>query len=607
MFKKRFARLTQIVTGQRGSDDEDVFTLGTGLSWLEKFVHFWMLVVQSFVRNRCPIRASALSYSTLLALIPMMAVALSVTSSLLKSEGEDEIFRFIDQIVANVMPQVTVKTNVFSETASAPATQTVGSEPAPGGSDSTTDAASVTLTDGVTATNGIVAAVSTNAPLATDTQVIAAQRDAARYIHNFIQTTQSGTIGVSGMIVLVFVGIFMLSRIEETFNDIWGVTCGRNWFVRVVQYWAVLTLGPLLLAAALALMGGPHLQSTREVMDKTALGQFLFQLLPLVVLWLAFASFYKLVPNTKVNFSAALAGGALAGTLWLVNNMVGFLYVSRVVTYSKIYGSLGLVPVFMAGLYLSWLILLLGAQVAYAFQNRASYLQDRLAENVNQRGREFVALRLMTCIGQRFQRGLPPPNITQISTELGIPSRLVQQVLQVLIAARLVVEVARGESAYAPARPLETINAHQILAAMRSSTGQELVTRDEPVRAEVLGEFARIQEAEKAAAKSVTMLALVSRAQAALQLSIPVEESDRAMVTTLAPPAKTVEAASKPAIVVTPIIEATPTPPPKPPKTKPIQHDQVEVETHQSGGRQDAAPDTPTANSAGGSNESFPL
>jgi membrane protein len=239
--------------------------------------------------------------------------------------------------------------------------------------------------------------------------------------------------------------------------------------------------------------------------------------LSLVVLWFAFALFYYLVPNTKVRFNAALVGGIIGGTVWHVNNLFGFLYVSRVVSNSKIYGGLGLVPVFMAGIYFSWYVLLFGAQIAYAFQNRALYFQERIAENVNQRGREFVALRLLTCIGQRFQRGLRAPTSQQMSDELCIPSRLVQQVLQTLIAAHLVIEVSGAESGYTPGRPLEQINAHHILQAMRAR-GQELLTRNEPVREEVYGEFARIQDAEKQAASSITMLALVHRADARLEL-----------------------------------------------------------------------------------------
>ncbi len=227
----------------------------------------------------------------------------------------------------------------------------------------------------------------------------------------------------------------------------------------------------------------------------------------------------KLVPNTKVDFGAALVGGSLAGVSWHIYNQLGFLIASRAVSASTIYGSLFILPLFMGGLYMGWLTILFGAQVAYAFQNRAAYLQDKLAENVNQRGREFVALRLMTCIGQRFNRGQKPVTIREISTELGIPSKLVQQVLQTLLAAHLVVEIAGTEAGYSPARPLDTINCHHVLLAMRATHGQEPATRDEPVRVEVLGEFARIQAAEREVASSVTMLALVNRAQVRLELA----------------------------------------------------------------------------------------
>jgi membrane protein len=239
------------------------------------------------------------------------------------------------------------------------------------------------------------------------------------------------------------------------------------------------------------------------------------------MLWLTFSAFYKLVPNTKINWTAALAGGGVCAVLWHVNNAINVLYVSRVVTNSKIYGSLGMVPVFMIGLYFSWLFLLLGAQFAYAWQNRAAYLQEKLAERVDQRGREFIALRLMTCVGQYFQAGEPAASVADMSATLGVPSRLTQQIMQTLRSAQLVSEVAGKNVAYLPARPLETITCHDILIALRTTHGQSLPRRDEPATNEVLGEFERIQSAERAAASSVTLLALVNRAQARLRLAAP--------------------------------------------------------------------------------------
>ncbi|HTV76124.1 MAG TPA: YhjD/YihY/BrkB family envelope integrity protein, partial [Candidatus Baltobacteraceae bacterium] len=392
---------------------------------------------------------------------------------------------------------------------------------------SPTNLVTAAITNSITGTNEI-ASVTNAPPAGTPVVSVSAQKATAKWIHEFVQNTQSGTLGMIGMLLFVYVAIRMLASIESTFNDIWGVARGRNWLWRIVLYWTAISLGPIAIVAALGLTGGPHLASTEGLVEKMPfIGSLIFQFLPLLILWLVFALLYLLVPNTKVKFDAAFVGGIVGGSLWYLNNVFGFLYVSRVVTYSKMYGSLGLVPVFMAGLYLSWLILLFGAQVAYAFQNRKSYLQEKLVENVNQRGREFIALRLMTCIGQRFQLGKPPVTIQEISTELGVPTKLAQQVLQTLIAARLIVETGGGEPAYAPARPLETINAHHVLLAMRAGSGQELLSRDEPVRAEIFGEFARIEEAEKQASSAITMLALVNRAQARLEISAPAPEPEK--------------------------------------------------------------------------------
>ena len=375
-----------------------------------------------------------------------------------------------------------------------------------------------------------------------------AQKQAAKYIHEFIRNTRSGTLGVTGAILLVLVGIRMLGSIESTFNDIWGVTRGRNWLSRIQIYCTGIVFGPLLLVGAAALTSGPHLKTTQKfITDMPVFGHIIFPTLTLITIWVMFTLFYQFIPNTKVRFRAALVGALVSGTVWHVNNLFGFLYVSRVVSNSRVYGSLGLVPVFMLGVYFSWYILLFGAQIAYAYQNRKLYLQERIAENVNQRGREFVALRLMTCIGQRFQRGLPPPSSQQMSDELSIPSRLVQQVLQTLIATHLVIEVSGLEPAYTPGRPLEQINAHHVLQAMRAR-GQELLTRDEPVREEVYGEFARIQAAEKLAASSITMLALVHRADARLELNPPARETE-------------------PLPVLVPAIKPTAAPEPMPPQT----------------------------------------
>ncbi len=503
--------------------DERLVTLDDRFSRTQRFILFWTLVWRSFVRNRCPVRASALSYTTLLSLIPLLAIMLGITGVFLRVEGEERIDRFIEQIIGSVVPPV-ARTNDPARAVE------VGAEPMASTNTEATATAPLVATYPPAETNAseggrgwaTIAALARSklAQLADDENVVDARKAAAKHINEFIQKTRSGTLGATGMVLLLWAVHSLLARIEETMNDIWGAPRGRNWLARVLNYWAAITLGPMVLAFGLGLASGPRFAGVRHFVESMPfISGLVFNLLPLLLLWLAFTFFYQLMPNTKVRFGAAAIGGLVGGALWLGNNLLGSLYISRVVTNFKIYGSLGLVPVFMLGLYFSWLILLFGAQVAYAWQNRQVYLQDRSAENVNQRGREFVALRLMTAIGQRFQRGSAPPSVPDLADELSIPTRLVQQVTQTLVTARLVNEVAGHETAYVPARPLETMNCHHILQAMRAAHGQELATRDEPARTEVFGEFARIQEAEKQAATAVTMLALVNRAQARLELT----------------------------------------------------------------------------------------
>jgi membrane protein len=467
--KRSLSRLVRIATGE----ENEISLAGR----LEHFIHFWFFVGKSFVQNRCLVRASALSYTTLLALIPLLAVAISVTSSLLRKEGEQEIYKAIDKFVSNVVPPATVT--------APPSSPSTNQESTPG-------------------TNTVVS------PMAAANARVTAQKLVAERIHEFIHNTRSGALGITGMALLVFVALSMLNSIEGTFNDIWGVERGRHWLMRMTRFWMAITLGPLLIAVGLSLAGSADLQATSTFLQAgPVIGRLILQAGTFMFIWIVFTLFYQFIPNAKVQFSAALAGGIAGGTLWHLNNLFGFLYVSRVVSNSAIYGSLGLIPVFMAGLYLSWAILLFGAQIAYAFQNRKVYLQEKVIETVGHRDREILALRLMTCIGRLFQKGKPPATLQELADELEIPTKLAQQVLQRMLDAQIVTEIS-GNGSYAPSRPLDAISVHDMLLAMRRSK-EELPPPGNPCAAEILGEFEKIEDTERTAASHVTLLALVQQ------------------------------------------------------------------------------------------------
>lgn len=510
--------------------------------------HFWVLVVKSFQRNRGPVRAAALAYTTVLSLIPVLAVVVSISTGFLQNDEGRTVRRLLDNFVAYVAPQLNL----------------IQGDEAEG---------------------------------AMNRQAVVDK------IQGYIETVNSGTLGLTAGVALVFIAIMVLSTVEATFNDIWGVNRGRTWSARVIQYWAAITLGPIFIVTAMALtsvattqekvpaeqlftnnvsfvtnvsvanLSAPQIPATNiavtnarsaekaeSILAKSIVpgtntlavstnvtamarpqkvsfwkrtknflaGSVLGPVLSFIVLSIFLTLLYRLMPATKVKWNAALVGGLVGGGLLQLNNILNVIYLSRVVQYSKIYGSIGAVPIFLLGLYFSWMIVLLGAQVAYAHQNRQAYLQEKQAESINQRGREFVALRLMTYIAQRFYLGERPPTRLFMSNALGIPSQLACQVLNSLVSAKLLVEASGDETGYTPGRPVDKITVEDILAAIRVGTGSELATADDPTRAVVREQYDRVVLAEMNAAGAVTLQSLVMRVATLPQTAVETKAAEAA-------------------------------------------------------------------------------
>jgi len=472
----------------------------------QRIAHFWLLVFKSFSRNRCPLRATALAYTTLLALIPLLAVSFGLISGFLSTKGPYETKKIIGQLVDAVVPQLKLldekRLQELEQSAKAAA------------ADAATNAAASSANSGGLEANPTNSVAGTDATAAAQRK-LTPREEAITRIDELISQASAKTLGFTGFVGLIFVAILLLSTIEGTFNDIWGVTRGRTWFRRVLQYWAMISLGPIAMFSVIYLVSTQYFKSSQEVVETLPfIGKWLIRASPFFLMSILFACLYKVMPNTEVKWRAALGGGFVGGSLWLMLNIANAMNVSRVVNMSKIYGTaLGIIPILLIGLYFSWLIMLFGAQVAYAFQNREVYLQEKKAESVNQRNREYVALRVITLIAQRFDQALKPPTLLEIATELSIPSRLAGRVLQPLVDAGLVLEVTSGknEVTYAPARPTESITCHDVLQTLRAGGGQELETRDEQSRPVVCAHFERIADAERQAASTVTVKDLVNQ------------------------------------------------------------------------------------------------
>ena len=190
-------------------------------------------------------RAAALSYTSLLALIPLLAVAISVTSSLLKSEGEEKIYSAIDKFVSDIMPPAVSNTNAASVSLNPESMPLVAMIP----------------TNSETAGTATNSVVETNRWWPPPAPKIAWPTRKRRRPGAFAISSRKPAAARSawpGRCLLIFVVFALLGRIEETMNDVWGVTRSRNWLTRIEHYWFAVGLVPTLLVAGLILATGPR-------------------------------------------------------------------------------------------------------------------------------------------------------------------------------------------------------------------------------------------------------------------------------------------------------------------------------------------------------------
>lgn len=680
------------------------------------FLRFCRFVLDGFIRNRCPLRAAALAYTTLLALIPLLAIVVGILTSMLKTDeakGEEMIEQFIETLVANVAPALDLvdraeeklkEENGGQENQNQNQNQNSGQDSSDSAEDTSgaeADSESQTAkSDALSGTNavesvpGVEEVQSTTATITDNsgeetsagdslnpeaTEVLAetsngvvdskepsaadmqfnGRKEVVSKIMDFIDNVNSGSLGVTGGITLILVAISLLSTIEGTFNDIWLTSRGRGIFDQMVNYWAAITLGPLLIAVAFT--SGPYLRSLeiwlakvpvkpqfseREVEDpmllarklapggqSTELANYLFNAFPadvqkqviewskinyptedqknrgtsdesrellrtsktvlssalneiissgaiysesrfsdvyldqvtqewlkknpensdlnrlnrllleqafpvslapthvsrlrsvleglaapFLILMTAFVLFYKFMPFAEVQWRAALVGGGVGAFLWQTNISFSVIYISKVVSDSRIYSGFGMLPLFLLGLYISWLIVLLGAQVTCTFQNRQVLFQQQQIHTLPQREREFVALWILAQIATCFDKGKAPPTEMELAGELDLSVNSLDPIMKRLKDEGILIELARKSPSFAPGRPLEKISCQDVLDCMRSSPNElpfdpENVKGHSDQSAILLSglrtSFESIVEAEKKVASQISILDLV--------------------------------------------------------------------------------------------------
>ncbi len=308
-------------------------------SLFRTFVRIVLITARGFQRNELALRAGALTYTILLSLVPLLAMS----TSLVKGLGGDNhlrqiVYEYIDTLEQNTTPAPPA----ISRMAAEPATEI----------DSTEERAA-TLTTHL--------------------------RSATDKLFNYVDKTNFTALGSIGVLFMLITIIMVFDTIEQAMNTIWQVQAGRSTLRKITDYLALLILMPFAMNigfAATTIIKNPVLLARIKPflpgLETIFLPVFLF-LLPILSITLALAIIYMVFPNTRVRPAPACIGALFAGSLWFATQNIYIGLQIGVSNYNAIYGSFATLPLFLLWLYLGWIFILTGAQVAFACQIRRNY------------------------------------------------------------------------------------------------------------------------------------------------------------------------------------------------------------------------------------------
>lgn len=464
-----------------------------------KVLRILSLIFNGIGSNKIISRAAALSYSSLIAMGPLLAIMFMVSSWILvKSEDSNLAMGQFMRVAAYVFPQLTVGQadeedsnqpnqgemleekfpEEFPETSEPLPESSATLSPDSASSDSdTTDPESKTAEKEEESTP-------TPELLTPDGEDLQINPEFLKLIENFVTPTRSGTITSIGAIILLFISIQLIISVETAFNQIWGVRRGREWSHRIVFYWAFISLGLVVTLVAVALLSAGTIVNMVQNLPfgETLLAviRWMAPLTSFVLLVGILTSFYRFIPNTAVNWGPALIGATVVALCLMLNNYFSFLYVQQVVRFQSLYGYTAIIPILMVGMYIFWIFILIGGQITYAVQNVDFLSKKEAWGNTSQTARETLALAILVIVARRFRECLEPVSIQDLAARLRAPGQVLNECLARLVDIRFLNQVASPNQEdrqifYQPARPLNRIYLNEFKEAFERH-GNNLAT-----------------------------------------------------------------------------------------------------------------------------------
>ena len=300
------------------------------------------------------------------------------------------------------------------------------------------------------------------------------QQEVVNWIVNFavsyLESTPGGQIAGIGFAILLWSIMKVLGNIEESFNDIWEVKHSRSFIRKFSDYVALFLLAILLLVSTsgVVVFISNQIKGISIVEYVSPLAMVLF---PYLIIWIVFTLLLYIMPNKKVNFNAALFGGIISGTMF---QLLQYGYIHSQVWVSKynaIYGSFAALPLFLIWLQLSWLIVLFGAELSFAYQNYRSFEFDADIKRISYKYKRLVYLLIVHHVANRFEKGEEPVTNMNLSVNLKLPIRLVNELLFELVESKVFSEVSLGrenEVFYQPALDINKLSITNVVSMVET-------------------------------------------------------------------------------------------------------------------------------------------
>jgi len=303
------------------------------------------------------------------------------------------------------------------------------------------------------------------------------------FAHSLLENASGGFIAGVGVAFLFWTIIKVLSNIESSFNDIWGVKIPRSFGRKFSDYLSMILVCPFLLiiaGSATVVISSQVRGVIQQFSVFNALGPlilFLLKLLPYGTIWFMFTFVFIFMPNTKVKIKSAIMGGVVAGTFFQIAQWIYINFQIGAAKYSAIYGSFAALPLFLLWLQFSWLIVLFGAELSFAHQNVETYEFEQDCLSASYSFKKLLSLLITHLLVINFCKAAPPWDAERISHQLEIPIRLVRQLLFELVGSGILSEVKENNGkdvAYQPAVDVGIITVKYVVESLEQRGNYDL-------------------------------------------------------------------------------------------------------------------------------------